>query len=363
MRLAIIGPPRSGKTTLFNALTGLDAATGVGSEGQVHLGQFRVPDPLLDELVAQIPHPKVTHTSVEMADIPGGSDPTATGGVRGLDESVMRAARLADALVLVVRAFARPSVPPPSGKVDPLADLEAAWTDMLVADLGPAEKRLDRLEGLIKRGGAGPDEVTEAEGLRKVTAALDAAEGVDSVDLGEEEERVLRGFGFLSAKPRVVVVNVGEESLPERVAPGWEEWAAAHRARILPLCADLVSELGRMEPEEAAVFAAEYDTSPEGAERVIRAAYEALDVVTFYTAGGEKEARAWTLRRGGSALDAAGTIHSDLARGFIRAEVIAARTLIDQGNWPAARKAGLVRQEGKTYRVQDGDVLNIKFAI
>lgn len=363
MRLAIVGPRLSGKTTLFNALTGLEAATGVGGEGAVNIGTFKVPDPLFDRLVELDPHPKVTHARVEMVDIPGFLDlPVAGGGARGLEEQILHHARTAGALVMVVRAFERPSVPLPGGALDPVADLDAAWADMVVADLSSAEKRLERLKALAAKGGAGEEELAELEALQRAAEHLESGEGLTGLEFSGEEERLLRGFGFMTAKPLVVVVNIGEEALPADTAPEWAAWGRAHGADVLALCADLAAELGRMEPEDAEVFAREYGVALDASEEVIRAAYRALDVVTFYTAVGEREARAWTLPRGGTALDAAGTVHSDMARGFVKAEVINVEVLLQAGSWAEARKSGLLRQEGKTYLVADGDVINIKFA-
>ncbi len=364
MRLAIVGPRLSGKTTLFNALTGLDAATGVGAEGAVNIGVFNVPDPLFDRLVELDPHPKVTHARVEMVDIPGFLDvPASGGGVRGLDEKILHHARTAEALVLVVRAFERPSVPLPGGELDPVADLNAAWTDMVVADLGSAEKRLEKLKSLATKGGASDEEKVELEALQRVAPHLEEGGGVAGLEFSGEEERLLRGFGFLTLKPLIVVVNTGEEALPASVAPEWASWGEEHDAGVLALCADLASELVRMEPDEAEEFAAEYGVALDAAEEVIQEAYRALDVVTFYTAVGDKEARAWTIPCGGTALDAAAAVHTDMARGFIRAEVINVQVLLESGTWTEARKSGLLRQEGKGYLVEDGDVINIKFAV
>jgi len=363
MRLAIVGPPLSGKTTLFAALTGLGSAAGTGAEGGVHLGVFEVPDPRLERLAEAIPHPRVIQATVEMVDIPGFSDIATGRGGRGLDEKTMGAARTADALVLVVRAFGRPSVPHPAGRIDPVADLEAVWTDMIIADLQSVEKRQKKLKSLISKGGASPEEKVEAEALQRMAGALGEGSAAGDVELSAEEDRLLRGFGFMTAKPLVLVVNIGEEQLPSIVAEEWVEWGSAHGANVLALCVDLLVELGRLPPGEVEEFAEEYGVNPEAAVDVIRAAYEALDVVTFYTATGGEELRAWALRRGRSALEAAGEIHSDMARGFIRAEVIGVDELVEAGSWAAARKDGLARQEGKSYCVADGDVLNIKFAV
>lgn len=363
MRLAIVGPRLSGKTTLFNALTGLEAATGVGAEGSVHLGVFDVPDPRFDRLIEALPYPTTTPARIEMVDIPGFSEmPTGGRGGRGLDEKILHEARNADALILLVRAFARASVPHPSGTIEPIADLNAAWADMLVADQVSAEKRLARLRPLAAKGGAGPDEKRELAALEQVVECLESGNGLLSLEQGEEEARLLRGFGFLTAKPLFVIVNIGEEQLPAEAKPAWREWGETHGAGAVAICAGLAAELGRMDPDDADAFAREYGVELNATESVIRAAYEALDVVTFYTATGEKEARAWTLPRGGTALEAAGSIHSDMAKGFIRAEVIGVDELIAAGSLAAARKSGLLRQEGKTYLVEDGDVLNIKFA-
>ncbi len=349
MRLALVGLPLSGKTTLFGVLTGLDVAEGSSSEGGVHLGMFRVPDPRLDQLAAVIPHPKVTPVSIEVADIPGLSRTDS----RGLDEKILGPARIADA----------PAVPHPAGVVDPMADLDACWTDLVIADLSSAEKRLEKLKGLISKAGADSDELIEAGALTRVVEALERGAGAAEAGLSPEEERLLRGFGFLSAKPLVVVINIGDEQLPPRIDDGWSEWSEARGAGMVAIPGDLLAELNRLPDNEAILFASEYGIDRSEALKVIEEAYRALDVVTFYTATGGEELRAWTLKRGGTALEAAGAIHSDFARGFIRAEVVTVEALVESGSWAGARKAGLVRQEGKTYRVEDGDVMNIKFAI
>ncbi len=361
MRLAIVGPPLSGKTTLFSALTGLEAAQSTSREGGVHLGQFTVPDPRLERLAAVIPHPVVKGVSVEIADIPGLG--TEMGSERGVSETALGPARTADALLIVVRAFGRPSVPHPAGRVDPVTDLQAVWNDLLTADLLSVEKRLEKLRSLIGKGGADREETAEAEILERIVPALEEGDGVGTVGLSDSEERLVRGFGFLSAKPLLVIVNLGEEHLPPRVEDQWREWGEVRGAETMALCADLLLEIGRLEPGEAREFAAAYGVNPERAVAVIEAAYRALEVVTFYTATGGRELRAWTLRSGRSAVEAAGTIHSDMERGFIRAEVVGIEDLVAAGGWSEARKAGLVRQEGKSYRVADGDVLNIKFAV
>ncbi len=361
MRLAIIGPPLAGKTTLFSTLTGLEASEGTSREGDVHLGRFAVPDPRLDRLAAALPHPQVTGVKVEIADLPGvGGE---AGGTRGLDEKLLAPARTADALVLVVRAFGRPTVPHPAGRIDPVADLQAVWDDLLMADLMSAEKRLEKLRALIGKAGADREEVAEADALTRVADVLEAGRSAAAAGLSDEEERLLRGFGFLSAKPRLVIVNVGEEQLPARIEAGWRAWSGEHEAEILALPADLLLEIGRLPADEAREFAAAYGVDPARAVEVVTAAYRALDIITFYTATGGRELRAWTRPRGGTILEAAGSIHSDLERGFIRAEVVGVEDLVAAGSWSEARKAGLVRQEGKSYRVADGDVVNIRFAV
>ena len=345
MQLALIGLPQAGKSTLFEALIGRQVDQEHRSDRGGARGIFEVPDPRLDRLAAAFPAPRLTPVRIEIADLPTSQ------------------ARTADALILVVRAFDQPTVPHPAGRIDPAADLDTIWTDLVVADLLSAEKRLERLQALIAKGGADPGQEVEAEGLRRVVAELSSGNSADRAQLTGEQQQQLRGFGFFTAKPRVVVINTGEEPLPAEPDPGSRAWARAHEAAVLALCADLAAELGRLRPEEAAEFEPLYGPHAPDAGQVIRGAYGALDLITFYTTTGEKETRAWTLPRGGTALDAAGTIHSDMARGFIRAEAIAVEELIAAGSWAVARKAGLVRQEGKAYPVADGEVLNIRFAV
>ncbi|MFC1499733.1 DUF933 domain-containing protein [Candidatus Zixiibacteriota bacterium] len=359
MRLAMVGPPLSGKTTLFHVLTGLEVAGETSSDGGIHLGIFRVPDPRLDRLAAAIPHPKVIPVSIEVADIPG----LSRTGSRGLDEKILGPARLADALIVVVRSFNDPGVPHPSGSVDPMADLESTWTDLVVADLASAEKRLERLKGLISKAGADHDEITEAGALARVVDVLERGVGAAEANVSAEEEKLLRGFGFLTAKSLIVVINAGDDQVQAGLDRHLLEWVEAMRAEVMAIPCDLLAELSRLSDDEATLFAGEYGIGPGEAIQVIEGAYRALNMVTFYTATGGEELRAWTLKLGCTALEAAGAIHSDFARGFIRAEAVGVDQLIESGSWAEARKAGLVRQEGKTYRVEDGDVLNIKFAI
>jgi ribosome-binding ATPase YchF (GTP1/OBG family) len=216
---------------------------------------------------------------------------------------------------------------------------------------------------LISKAGADHDETVEAGALGRVVEMLDQGRGVSEAALSAEEERLLRGFGFLTAKPLVVVMNVGDDQVASDHDVRWSEWCAARGAGLVSVPGDLLAELGRLSDDDATLFAAEYGIEPDRALVIIEKAWHTLGTVTFYTATGGEELRAWTLGGGGTALDAAGAIHSDFARGFIRAEVIGAEALIGAGSWADARKAGLVRQEGKTYRVADGDVMNIKFAI
>ena len=362
MRLAIVGPRLSGKTTLFNALTGLEASTGPGPVDAVNLGVFQVPDPSLDRLAALLDIPRVTYVHIEIVDVPGFAG-QAGAAPRGLDEKLLHHARLADALIMVVRSFQNPTVPTPTGGVDPAADLGAAWADMVISDLASAENRLGRLRPLAAKGGASAEEKVELEALERIRDELEEGRGVADTGLSEEEQRLLRGFGFLTAKPMLVVFNVGEESLPAAVDPVWEEALGDRGDHALALCAELAAELASMEPADAETFAGEYGVPAESGREIIRAAYEVLDVVTFYTSVGEKEARAWTLRRGGTALEAAEEVHSDIARGFIKADVVGIDDLLGVGSYTEARKSGLLHQEGKAYLIQDRDVIHIKFAV
>lgn len=360
MQIGIIGLPLAGKTTLFNLMTGSQAATGgAGGRAQVNVGQARVPDARLDYLAGMFNPRKVTPATIQFTDIagflPGEGD-------RGRLNSFLDGVRKSDALLHVVRAFEGGDMPHPRGSVDPARDAAEVEAELLLADLQVAESAVERLAAARKRTA---EEEAQRPLLERCRAALEEGQPVRSVGLNEEEERLLRGYAFLTARPLLMAVNLGEEQLRSGQYPGRDAlWAyAAEQGEPLVECsATLELEIARLSEEDRAMFLAEYHLTEAGIARLARAAYQALGLISFLTSG-EDEVRAWPIRAGLSAKQAAGKIHSDIEKGFIRAEVIAFSDLEAAGSVKAARERGAWRLEGKDYIIKDGDIAHFRFNV
>jgi len=362
MQLGIVGLPQSGKTTVFNALTGGAApvAAGSGYGQETHVAVVKVPDARLDVLTGMFSPRKTTPAEVQYTDFPG-----AGFGSKDRSEAAwVGQLRTVDALLQVVRAFADESVPH-EGPVDPLGDAAAVQLETVVSDLGIIERRLQRLEADLRRTRSGERAPLEAEQalLLRFQAVLEAGTPLRDLELSEEEARSVRGYQFLSLKPLLIVLNLGEDQLAaaaelEAAVAG----AAVHRKMaVASLSGKLEMELSQLEPDDAGVFMADMGVEELAAGRIIRESYDLTGLISFLTAG-EDECRAWPILRGTRAPQAAGAIHTDLEKGFIRAEVVAYTDLVDCGGLAEARKRGLLRQEGRNYVVQDGDVMNILFS-
>jgi len=334
MRVGLVGFAGSGKSTLFELLTGAKPDPGKVHAGQV--GIATLSDPRLDFLTALHKPKKVTPATVELLDTPG-----LMPGTHGDNPQRLALIRNGDALLIVLGAFA-------GG--DPAADLAAFRDEILFADLGVVTNRAERLEASVKKPRPDREEqLKELDVVKRVLAALDAGQTIASLGLTEEEKKPMRSFGLLTDKPEVVVVNVSEgQGIPDSlaaIAPG-----------ALAIDAKLELELAQLDPEERASFMSDLGITDLGRDRIIRKAYDAVGIITFFTAG-EPEVRGWNLERGGSAVDAAGKIHTDLAKGFIRAEVTAYDDLARLGNMKEVKANNLQRLEGKEYVVKDGDVM------
>jgi GTP-binding protein YchF len=346
MKAGLVGYAQSGKTTLFNALTGLHKG-GQVARGHVNLGAIKVPDPRVDALAAIFEPRKTTHAELRFVDVPG---PAGKGS--GLDAESLRALAEVDAFCLVLRGF--PGVD--GAPADPgreLADFEA---ELVLHDLAIVERRLDRLR---KEGNKGTAEFHE---LERVHPQLDAGKPLRTMRWSDAEEKGLVHLGLLSRRPLVVVVNVAEDRAAAPPPPALEAAAREHGAELLPLCAAVEAEIAQLDPAEQPAFLESLGLAEPARARFIRAAYRMLDLVSFFTVG-EDEVRAWTIRRGDKAPRAAGRIHSDLERGFIRAEVMHYDDFIAAGSEAKARHDGKLKVEGKEYVVRDGDILNIRFAV
>jgi GTP-binding protein YchF len=366
MQIAIVGLAGCGKTTVFNTLTRGHAETGGYGGLQLNVGVVKVPDQRLDRLAEVFKPKKIVHADVTYIDLP--APPASTEGHVGTEElPAEHLARLrdADALLHVVRAWDDPHRPHPSGSVDPARDLEQLDLEFTLADLAQVDRRLERLKASGRHGTPAEREANEREEaiLSRLKPALEAGRPIRDEPLDEDEEKALRGFRFLTQKPVLVLLNVGEGDLAgapaliERIAAGYQ-----HRhAMVDALSARIEMELGELEADEAAVFMEELGLHESSLDRVIALSYRLVGLISFLTAGPD-EVRAWPVPDGSNAVDAAGAIHTDLARGFIRAETIGYEDLLAIGSTAEAKKQGKLRSEGKTYRVKDGDVIEILFS-
>jgi len=353
MKLALTGPVGSGKTTVFNVLAASLSQEGPSTKG-MHLAHVTVPDARLDFLREMHQPKKCTHASIDYFDLaglaPAGSgDPTQ-------NAQMLAKAREADALLVVLREFAREDVPHPRGSVEARRDYRDFLSELLLADHAIAEARVTKLEKAIMK--PRPDvekEKREVVMLRRCIEAFEREEGADATGLAQEDERIVRQFQFLTSKPRLILVNVGEDQLgrPEPELPG---------ERVVAMCALMEMELAQLEPAEREPFMQELGITELASEKLIRLCYELLGLVSFFTVG-QDEVKAWTIQRGQTALEAAGKVHSDIGRGFIRAETVAFEDLKTLGTMKEVKTHGKLRLEGKDYIVEDGDIINFRFNV
>jgi ribosome-binding ATPase len=358
MKTGIIGLPQVGKTSLFKILTKADVSgRGFANPREAHLGVAKVPDERLDRL-AQLYHPKkLIHASVDYVDV-------GAIGQEALKETAFTAnLRTVDALAHVVRAFDDPAIPH-VGEISPLRDTKSVDFDLIVSDLGQVEKRIERVAKDLKKMRSAELE-RESDLLQRVKIHLEKELPLREMDISGEDEKRIRGFMFLSQKPILYVLNVNESTtlggdLEKAVEKfGLGEVAARRNAGATAVCGKVEAELAEMSDEEAQEFLSSYGLKESGLARLIRKSYELLGLISFFTVG-EDECRAWTVPRGSRAQAAAGAIHSDLEKHFIRAETIQWDTLLEAGSETNARAKGTLRLEGKDYIVQDGDVLHIR---
>jgi GTP-binding protein YchF len=366
MQIAIVGLAGAGKTTVFNTLTRGHAETGGFGALELHVGVVKVPDPRLDRLAEIFKPRKIVHADVTYVDLP--APPASSDGRVGTEElPAEHLARLreSDALVHVVRAWDDPAHPHPSGSVDARRDLDQLDLEFILADLALVDRRLERLHATGRHGTPAERESNEREEavLVRLKAALEAEQPIRDVELDADEEKSIRGFRFLTQKPVLVLLNIGEPDLPrhaelvDAVARAYD-----HRATLVDaLSARIEMELGELAPDEVAVFMDELGLTASSLDRIIELSYRLLGLISFLTAGPD-EVRAWPVHDGSTAVDAAAAIHTDLARGFIRAETVAYEDLLELGSIAEAKRHGKLRSEGKTYRVRDGDVIEVLFS-
>ncbi|MGE5602344.1 MAG: redox-regulated ATPase YchF [Nitrososphaerales archaeon] len=362
MQIAIIGLPNSTKTTVFNALTRANFETTAFTSGQfeVHTAVVDVPDVRVDRLSAMFKPRKTIYAKVTYADIAGLAKGVGAGGLSG---PLLNTLSQSDALLHVVRAFEDPDVPHSEGSIDPCRDIAIIDDELLLSDLIIVERRIERLDAGIKKGGdklqRAKDEV-ELELFHRLHEQLDSGAPLRDMDLDDHEVKSLRNYGLLTLKPLLIVLNVGDNPTDISV----ENLCNYHHKNVVSATIQgrLEMELAQLPPEEEADFLSSYGISEPGLNRVIRMSYKLLGLQSFFTVG-EDEVRAWTIPVGANAVEAAGVIHTDLARGFIRAEVIHYDAMVAAGSHAKAKEKGLLRLEGKEYIVKDGDILNIRFNI
>jgi ribosome-binding ATPase len=354
MKTAIIGLPMTGKTSLFTILTGVTETARIGSMA-TRIGVARVPDTRLASLAELFKPDKVTHAVVEYVDTPAISKEVLR------DPSYLASMRNVDAFAQVLRLFPDESIPHEAGSLDPVRDAENVDIELILSDLLVVEKRLERVDKDRKKIKS-LELDREFEILERAKATLEANQTLRELVLNEDEAKRIRGFQFLSQKPMLYVLNLGESD-----APRLHEIEADYRARLASrphtgltaVCGKIEAELAELSGNEAREYLASYGLKESGLERLISATYSLLGLMSFLTAG-EDEVRAWTIPAHSTAVKAAGAIHTDFEKRFIRAEVVNWKTLIDQGGYPGARDHGLLRLEGKEYILQDGDVLVIR---
>jgi GTP-binding protein YchF len=359
--IGIIGLAGSGRSTIFNVLTGMKT----DSAGQApNIGVTKVPDSRLQAL-ADILHPKrVVLTEVQFTDI--GASGGGLGSSRGIGGQLLAELSNVDALIAVVRAFSDESVPHVEGSVDTERDIAAIGLELCISDLAILERRLDRIKESLK--GAKPPEhqhlLREQEILLVIKSNLERDVPIRQLTLSPDEARVIAGYQFLTAKPILIAVNIGEEQLP-RAASLEEQFGAQYaglKCGVVAICGKLEMELAQLDEAAAEEFRAEYDLAESGRNRLIRRSYQLLGLISFFTVVSD-EVRVWPVTEGTGALRAAGKIHSDMERGFIRAEVIGYDDLVGCGSLAEARKRGLLRLEGKSYVVREGDVVTFLFNV
>ena len=364
--IGIIGLPRSGRTTVFNALTRgtADVDTYTTKAKAPHIGIAKVPDARLCRLTAMFKPKKEVPAEVRYIDI--GASIKDLAANQGISGELLNQISGVDALLHVVRAFESESVPYPEGSVDVSRDIVTMDMELAFSDLAIIERRLEKIEKSLKA--ARPSErqpfLHEQDLLSRLKVSLEKDIPIRELELSAEEMKLISPYQFLTAKPLLAVVNIGEAELGKQ-APLELELSASHAradCALAALCGELEMELGQLDNEAAGELCVEYGITERGLNRVLRLSYGLLGLISFFTVG-EDETRAWSIRKGTPAVKAAGKIHSDIERGFIRAEVVGYQDLIDCGSQPEARRKGLLRLEGKTYIVQDGDIINFLFNV
>ena len=352
MKVGIIGFPRSGKTTLFNALSGARAVVGAFGNRDANVAVTKVPDARVDKLAEVFKPKKTTYAEVQFVDI---APNEAAGESKVLDAAAMNLLKNVDALVHVVRAFQSEEVMHPKGSVDALRDCQAVEEELQLTDFIVIEKRVERIEKEHRKG-------ADLDALKRCLAHIEKGQSLRILDLSAQEKHEIAGFGFLSQKPVLLLGNYGEEAIGKPDPSGLASYATEHGLSWIDLCGKMELEVAELPDDERQVFRDDLGLGEESRTRFLHAAYDMLGLMSFLTAG-EPEVRAWTIPKNTKAVDAAGVIHSDIQRGFIRAEIVQYADFIAAGSMPKAKEQGHTRLEGKEYIMRDGDMVLFRFNV
>jgi ribosome-binding ATPase len=352
MKAGIIGFARSGKTTVFNAISGAHAAVGAFGSRDANVAAIKVPDARVDKLSEIFKPKKKTFAEFQFVDI---APSEGSGEHKVIDSAALTVLKNADALVHVVRAFANQDVAHPAGSVDPVRDCKSLDEELQLTDLIVIEKRIERLEKEHKK-------TADYDALLRCRAHIEAGLPLRTLELSVQEANELGGFGFLSQKPMMLLGNYGEEAIGNPDASKLQAYAAANHLTLIDLCGKMELEVAELPEEERQVFRADLGLGEESRTLFLQAAYDMLGLMSFLTAG-EPEVRAWTIHKNTRAVDAAAVIHSDIARGFIRAEIVGYDDLVAAGSSAKCKEQGHMRLEGKEYIIRDGDVILFRFNV
>lgn len=362
LNCGLIGLPVVGKTTIFNLLTGSGAETSnfLTGKTETNVGVAKVPDRRVDFLNGLYRPRKTTYAQIQFSDVPGLVRGSSQG--KGVGNQFLNAIRNVDMLAHVVRSFVNPDVPHVDDGIDPLRDIETINLELLFADMEIVEKRIERIKGGKK---VKKENAVELEVMEKCLDALENEMPIGRLDLSDEEKLALKNYSFLTEKPLILVVNTDEQQFKSKSYPRREEleaYAAGRGLPVLEICGRIEMEISQLPDEDKEMFLADLGVAQSGIDRLARAAYDYLCLMSFFTVG-EDEVKAWTILKGTEAKRAAGKIHSDIERGFIKAEVVKYRYLENLGNMAKVKEKGLFRLEGKEYIVEDGDVINFRFNV